>query len=608
MPATNTELDSQLEHLRLDVANLNVLRKLTREQEQQVMGEVFVWWQQARQVEGYLEQCYANHNIAHNKTQRTVNFRPLLRLVTNNEITDTDLDTWSQAFSKILEDVEKSPKHYANNPAEKIAHFVKQKGGKRALAGYYNSRTSVYEPEADAEIQPSLLFTLDDAEFLPLLKHASRKHYGIQNNAQLLSIPAAKTSAEGYSMILVHQDGQQTYLVGSSANTKIIEDLLLSTYRNDFEALPLTMRVVLEPLHILNVPNSIGDQADKFIEVSNLKDAWNTGKKELAVKRMIFRNESKDFLISCQQVPSSVVLVAKPHKEIMRHAYGDTFLSNATRKSIESRLLYQQTFNLFSPSSAEEFETTQAPGISAASVRLHAKLPIDDNNGITAAQIITHTENLNHPPISFIPFYERFGEPRWQVTSKPADFEATWQANLDLNWLRHACNKFFEQWIQNYGKKATRLTNKLLQVALLDDQIVIGFEFEKVLGFDNAVSIPLPADSTNGRALLKVRSSDFAFVLRQIADLNVITGIEIKADDCALVLNFQTTANSYECWIPACDEKVNRLTKHFTIYRPTTSQGLEFSEEPENEGSDLTEEEKKQLRSNMLRLAKREPA
>ncbi len=608
MPARKTELDSQLEHLRVDVANLNVLRKLTREHEQRVMGEVFVWWQQARQVGGYLEQCYAEHNIDHNKTQGLVNFRPLLRLVTNNEITDTDLDTWSKAFPKILEDVEKSPKHYASNPAEKIAHFVKQKGGKRALAGYYNSRTSVYEPEADAEIQPSLLFTLDDAEFLPLLKSASRQYYAVQANAQLLSIPTAKASAEGYSMVLVRQDGQQTCLVGSTANTKIIEELLISTYRNDFEALPLTMRVVLEPLHILNVPNSIGDQADKFIEVSNLKDAWNAGKKELAVKRIIYRNDSKDFLISCQQVPSSVVLVAKPHKEIMSHGFADTFLSNATRKSIETRLLYQQTFNLFAPSSDNESKTTQEPGISAASVSLHTKLPIDDSDGIKAAQIIAHTENLTHPPISFIPFYESLGEPRWQVTNKADDFDATWKASLDLNWLRHASNRFFEQWIQHYGRKATRLVNKLLQVSLLEDQIIISFEFEKSLGFDNAVSIPLTSNSANGQAELKVRSSDFAFVLRQIADLNVITEIEIKADDYAVALNFQTTANSYECWIPACDEKSNRLTKHFTIYCPTTSKGLELSEEPENEHNDLTEEEQKQLTLNMLRLAKRESA
>jgi hypothetical protein len=528
--------------------------------------------------------------------------------VTNNEITDTDLDTWSQAFPKILEDVEKSPKHYANNPAEKIAHFVKQKGGKRALAGYYNSRTSVYKPETDAEIEPNILFDLDEAEFLPLLKSASRQYYALQASTRLLNIPTAKASAEGYSMILVHQDGQQTSLVGSSANTKVIEELLISTYRNDFEALPLSMRVVLEPLHILNVPNSIGDQADKFIEVSNLKDAWNVGKKELAVKRMIYRAESKDFLISCQQVPSSVVLIAKPQNEIMSHVYSDTFLSNSTRKSIETRLLYQQTFNLFSPSSTEQFKTTQEPGISAASISLHTKLSVDNSDGIPAAQIITHTENLAHPPISFIPFYESFGEPRWQVTNKADDFEATWKASVDLNWLRHASNRFFEQWIQHYGKKATRLVNKLLEIKLLEDQIIIGFEYDKALGFDNSVSIPLPNESATGQAELNVRSSDFVFVLRQIADLNLIGEIQLNADDCALAFTFRTSASSYECWIPACDEHASRLTKHFTIYRPNTSKGFGIFEEPENVESELTEEEQKQLKLNMLRLAKRESA
>ena len=47
MPATKSDLDLELESLRLDVANLNVLRKLTRAQERRVMGDVFVWWQRA---------------------------------------------------------------------------------------------------------------------------------------------------------------------------------------------------------------------------------------------------------------------------------------------------------------------------------------------------------------------------------------------------------------------------------------------------------------------------------------------------------------------------------------------------------------------------------
>ena len=96
MPATKSDLDLELESLRLDVANLNVLRKLTRAQERRVMGDVFVWWQRAREVDGYLEQCYAANDIAFNKTQGEVNFRPLLRLVTQNQISDNDLDTWAK--------------------------------------------------------------------------------------------------------------------------------------------------------------------------------------------------------------------------------------------------------------------------------------------------------------------------------------------------------------------------------------------------------------------------------------------------------------------------------------------------------------------------------
>ena len=130
MPTTKSDLDLELEHLRLDVANLNVLRKLTRAQERRVMGDVFVWWQRAQEVVGYLEQCYAANDIAFNWTQGEVNFRPLLRLVTQNQISDNDLDTWAKVLPKVLDDVAKSPKHYAVNPAEKIAHFVEQKGGK----------------------------------------------------------------------------------------------------------------------------------------------------------------------------------------------------------------------------------------------------------------------------------------------------------------------------------------------------------------------------------------------------------------------------------------------------------------------------------------------
>ena len=572
MNFTATDLDFELEHLRIDVANVDVLRKMTRAQERRVMGEVFVWWQKAKQIDNYLENCYTANNITFNQTKHDVNFRPLLRLVTNNNISNNDLDTWSLAFSKILDDVNKSPKHYADEPAEKIANFVQQSGGKRALTGYYTSKKAVNEAEPDAEIEPELLFTLDESEFKHLLKTESQAHYASLLPQTKISIPTVKTTEDGYSIVLVKQDGSQSQLIGSIDHGKIIEELLINTYRNDFEAMPLTMRSVIELLHILNVPKSLATSADKFIEFSNLKDSWNEGKKELAVKRLIYRPATKDFLLSCQQVPASVVVIAKPKTYLIERNYGDTFLSISTRKSIETRLLHQATFNLFTTDDVNIFRTTPEHGFSASSILLRTKLLIEDIDKVTAVSIIQRTENLNHPPISFIPFYLMFGEPRWQVTSKPADFEPKWTAALSLNWLRGASNQFLTPWISEYGKKAKRDVNAVLNVVANDQSLNLGFEYKQGHGFDSQVTVPLFPASATGQITLNLRSSDLAFVLRQIADLNVIGSIQARADEFALFLKFETTANDYECWIPGCDLNGKRLTKHFTIYEPTTSQ------------------------------------
>jgi hypothetical protein len=606
MNLTASALDVELEHLRIDVANLDVLRKMTRAQERRVMGEVFVWWQKARSIDGYLEQQYEANNITFNQTRSEVNFRPLLRLVTNNNISDNDLDTWAMVFPKVLEDVNKSPKHYADEPAEKIANFVNQKGGKRALAGYYTSNKAVNEAEPNAEMEPDSLFTIDESEFNHLLKIESENYYASLQSQINISIPTVKTTEAGYSLVLVKQDGSKSNLIGSIDHAKIIAELIINTYRNDFEALPLTIRSILETLHILNVPKSLADSADKFIEYSNLKDTWNEGKKELAVKRLIYRPANKDFLLSCQQVPCSVVLVAKPKMPLIDREYGDTFLSIGTRKSIETRLLHQATFNLFTTDNKDHFRTTPSSGLSANSINLRTKLLIDDTDKVKAVKVIQRTINLNHPPISFIPFYLMFGEPRWQVINKPADFEPTWRSKLDLNWLRGASNQFLSPWITEYGKKAKRNVNALLNFSANDQTISIGFEYKEGIGFDSHFSIALPLSSSTGKVRLVVKSYDLAFVLRQIADLNVLGSIFIEADEFAVVLKFETTANNYECWIPACDLNGKRITKHFTVYEPTTSRDPEVTYDPESE-YEMTEGEFKQLSAKLKRLRKHEP-
>ena len=50
--------DAQLDQLVADMGQYDVLQKLTNEQEHLVMAKVYIWWRGAREVNGYLDECF----------------------------------------------------------------------------------------------------------------------------------------------------------------------------------------------------------------------------------------------------------------------------------------------------------------------------------------------------------------------------------------------------------------------------------------------------------------------------------------------------------------------------------------------------------------------
>lgn len=101
-------------------------------------------------------------------------------------------------------------------------------------------------------------------------------------------------------------------------------------------------------------------------------------------------------------------------------------------------------------------------------------------------------------------------------------------------------------------------------------------------------------------AVIAVRATDFAFALRQIADLNVQGPIKVQATKSAVVLCFETTASRYECWIPGCEDNGERDATHFTPYHPVQSGGLDL--ELDDLEPEMTEKEKATLEANIKRL------
>lgn len=137
MSAAFTRLDTELATIQDETTQFAALQKTTWTQERHLMAVVYMWWRAARCEEGYLEACYQKANVVFNQTKRGINFRPLLRLINNNQISENELTQWSGALLAIHNDFESNPEHYASDPVEKIKYFIKINGGKTGLAGYF---------------------------------------------------------------------------------------------------------------------------------------------------------------------------------------------------------------------------------------------------------------------------------------------------------------------------------------------------------------------------------------------------------------------------------------------------------------------------------------
>lgn len=604
---TQTQLDTQLNELKVNAENINLLTDTALGQERLFIAQCYIWWREARQINGYLQGLYKQHHIVGHSVKNGENFRPFLRLIHNNRIEKTNLDNWSKAVRKIHDEVEDKPEHYKNDTVERIAHFIRLNGGKTGLAGYGKNKNDHLDIDDDQQLADDQyadlsLFQLSEQELIAVLRDEARGFYG-SSPLQGIELPALHVTDQGYSLIVVKKNGQATELVGTTNNGNLIDAALVGTYRNDFRALSTTVRCVLEPLHLLNEPQALANFYDKLRELGDITDTQHgKGRKEKSHRRLIYRPATQDFLLSYMGVSASPVVISKPKHSLLDRESGDLFLPNTTRRSVEARLLHQAAFNLFKTTAPEKFKTVSPGFIASHYVDLHTKIPIADHGGITAAMIRNVVTNINHSSLSLIPFYKSWGTPRWQVDFKRDKFQPSWQAELSLDWLRSFSTDFLDKWIFAYGSKANREVNKTLYLSMRQRDISIAYEYSTTGGYETQTEFPSHHKGAVGQVQLTVRSADFVFALKQLASLDVLDSIRVEANASAVGLMFETAVSSYQCWIPASDLKGKRNKDCFAVYDPTYSSDFEMLFDLDDMVPEPTAQEDAQLREKLSRL------
>jgi hypothetical protein len=598
---TKKQLDAELRKLQKHNSDVMLKVRMSRDEESKHFVTAYLWWRKANAVKGYLDSLYEEAGITHNNIKNKINFRPMLRLLSEGDIDDNELLIWTKALNKVHEKYQSAPKTFATNAVNQLALFIKNSNGKTGLAGYHNKQNddADYEEQCDdasdaAEIK-SLVFTLDDSEFLPMLAHEARSYYGGHHSLQDVALPALNLTEHGYSVVVVKSDGTTTNLVGTVADQSIVDNTLIRTYRNEFDAMPLTMRCVVEPLHLLNVPNVIARSIDKFIENSKVEDTIDGDKKERAYKRLVYRADTGEFMLSHMYMPSSIVLTAKPNQPMFGAGAGDMFINNYVRQSIEVRLLHQNMFNLFTTNSPQKYKALPKGVGNAYIAQLDTKLKIADDGAATAELVKHHTTNLKHPSIAWMPFYKHTIKPRWQASANVVAFKSDWHGTMDIDWIRTTSVAFFDNWIAAYANKANRPVNKTLNLTFSASGLGVGYELGDK-GYD--IEKQYAVNKCKGTAKLQVRSSDFAFFVRQLADLNVQGSIDCKANAHGVKFEFATAANTYMCFIPACNAKGMRDNTYCSVYTPTTTDHA-YDLDNDDKTPDMTEEDELQLMVKM---------
>jgi hypothetical protein len=560
------QLDTQLESLQNDAARINFLVIQTRAEKYTLMGATYLWWLVAKDLPQYLANQYAAANITVELHKVKTDFRSIMELISQKRMKEKDLSEWVRCLELIHAEVKRAPEDYASKDAiDAIAHFINTNGGISGLARGNTKAgkalTTVKTAENDA------YFTLDEKEFNPcIFDEASNYH------SQLTSLPTIAanditTDEHGYGLALVKDDGNGMVVVGGVNDPVLIQDALVRTYRSDFDAAPQSVRTVIEPLHVLNEPRVISRHRGKFIKESKIADPNNKDEKLLAEKRLIFRAETGDFLLSQIGVDAGPVVISEPRVPVIFNATSDLFLPRNTRQEVETKLLDAKDFNLFEASNSQQFDYVGTGFHASHTVTLETKVPIKDSDGVRAGTIKRHVHNLNHAPLSFRPFYEFYGQ-TWQVDVNKTHFVPMWHCTTGISFIQQIDQQFCSKWMNEIGANANRDMHKNFEVTLNAKFFEIRHEKGKD-GYDQSSLFVVTSGSAHGAAKLEVRTADLMFVLHQLASMKVKGSIAITANHAAIRIQFETSANKFDCWLPAANENGERMALHFEKYWPS---------------------------------------
>jgi len=331
-----------------------------------------------------------------------------------------------------------------------------------------------------------------------------------------------------------------------------VQPVAVQTYLHDYSALPQSVRAIIETISTQCLPrnlqkfyNSLEDDAAKGAKAASAK----------SIRRLLYLHASGELLLSPMHADSGVVTVAKPKQPVFAKVSSDIFLSKRSRRAVEQRLIADSDFNFYQTANDSVIPEFTIPNLASHLIRLqHRFVP---RNGVH---------------MDFWPYYTGGIAPTAQLAvNNTKNGFGTWQGRLSLAWFRKFALEFTTPWLNNQGLNITRAHQNVFLLAFGMNDLTAHFICRNGL-FENEVAVGFDGAATAGEVItVCVLSKDFAIAMQAIADLGVVSEVNVEVDSDVLALRFSTTAADYRLYIPTCTVDGVRSSKHFEPQVPATT-------------------------------------
>jgi hypothetical protein len=542
------ELDAIVAH----TTEQNIYHKRSQKYLYEGLAWVYLWWREAKTVEGLLTELYEKNHIRGQESEEE-KFTRLIRLTWRLDWADetkATLQQWSTALRELHKEYETNKAAYKTDAQKKLALYIDNIGGIRKLIGadkYYSNVDTTTEKKPKSKATRSA-----EEEALVEARHVELGETHFATAGSISTIQSTKpivVNRKGYAIALIRMKrGNAFDVLATISDDTQIRNAIIASYKRQNSIAPTILRVLSEVIQTQSLPLALEKHRYRLIDSKNVKVEDGRVFRIAQNKRVLFRKAESDIVFSENRTSCSVVTIATPNKPVLTSSE-DVFLNVNDRRYLEQALVQRNELSLYTSNDKEKI-----PALRDTEIKASHKLVLENkllNKKRSVYFYKLDTLNEQSRPQAFI----------------NAETEsATWTTKVDKLWFENLNALFVNQWISEYGEHITRSKHKTMRFEFGSKQLVIKHYGEK----DNLSTASKPIDFASvvkGKAIkLLMLSKDVMPVLEALANTDFVGAVTLSANEDALVIAYKTEIAKYKIAIPTCNPNGKRIGNTFVAY------------------------------------------